>query len=62
MTDKRLFRVLIRMKTGEDYSHTALAVYIDCFHVMVTLAGDFNREDVLVYDRNSVSGCWMWPI
>lgn len=62
MTDKKLYRVLIRMNSGEDYAHTAAAVYMDKFHIMVTLAGDYNLEDVLVYDRDSVSGCWVWPI
>lgn len=62
MSKKGLYRVLIRMKSGEDYSHTAVAVYMDKFHIMVTLAGDYNPEDVLTYDRESVSGCWMWPI
>lgn len=62
MPDKRLYRVLIRMKSGEEDSHTAAAVYMDQFHIMVTLAGDYNLEDVLAYDRDSVSGCWIWPI
>lgn len=62
MSKKRLYRVLIRMKSGEDYAHTAAAVYMDKFHIMVTLAGEYNPEDVVVYDRDSVSNCRMWPI
>lgn len=50
------------MNSGEDYAHTAAAVYMDKFHIMVTLAGDYNLDDVVVYDRDSVSGCWVWPI
>lgn len=62
MIDKKLYRVLIRMNSGEDHALTAAAVYMDKFHIMVTLAGRYNLEDVIVFDRDGVLGCTVWPL
>lgn len=62
MTDEKLYRVLICMKSGEDHALTATAVYMDKFHIMVTLAGKYNLEDVIIFDRDGLLGCSMWPL
>ena len=50
------------MKSGEDHALTATAVYMDKFHIMVTLAGKYNLEDVIIFDRDGLLGCSMWPL
>lgn len=59
MTDEKLYRVLIRMKGGEFHTFTASTVHMDKFHITVTLAGNYNLDDVIAFDPESVSECWV---